>query len=100
MAAINRIRSFPLKISDVTKNCIKKRFYIEHVGDIIFNLFNDLLIFFFFFSMFNIWSIMAINVGCEFRGRGSIPSVCQITDAALGKLANLNHSLNGGLLLD
>ena len=25
--------------------------------------------------------LMAINVGCEFRDRGSIPSVCQITDA-------------------
>ena len=41
-----------------------------------------------------IWvrGLMAINVECEFRDRGSIPSVCQITDAA-----NLNHSLNGGL---
>ena len=28
--------------------------------------------------------LMAINVGCELRGRGSIPSVCQITDAELG----------------
>ena len=27
---------------------------------------------------------MAINVGCEFRDRGSIPIVCQITDADLG----------------
>ena len=44
--------------------------------------------------------LMAINVGCEFRGRGSISSVCQITDAELSKLANLNHSLHGGLLLD
>ena len=44
---------------------------------------------------------MAINVGCEIRDRGSISSVCQIMDADLqGKLANLNHSLNDGLLLD
>ena len=28
--------------------------------------------------------VMAIDVGCEFRGRSSIPSVCQITDADLG----------------
>ena len=34
---------------------------------------------------------------CQVRDRGSILSVCQIT---LGKLANLNHTLNGGLLLD
>ena len=27
--------------------------------------------------------LMAINVGCEFRDRDSIPSVCQITDADL-----------------
>ena len=43
---------------------------------------------------------MANNVECEFRDRGSIPSVCQITDTELGKLASLNHSLNGGLRLD
>ena len=43
---------------------------------------------------------MAINVGYEFRDRGSISCVCQITDADLGKLANLNYSLNSGLLLD
>ena len=30
--------------------------------------------------------LVAINVGCEFRGRGSIPSVCQITDADLGQV--------------
>ena len=30
--------------------------------------------------------LMAINVGCEFRGRGSIPSVCQITDADFGQV--------------
>ena len=30
--------------------------------------------------------LMAINVGCEFRDRGSIPSVCQITDADLGQV--------------
>ena len=30
--------------------------------------------------------LMAINVECEFRDRGSIPSVCQITDADLGKV--------------
>ena len=30
--------------------------------------------------------LMAINVGCEFCGRGSIPSVCQITDADLGQV--------------
>ena len=29
---------------------------------------------------------MAINVGCEFRDRGSIPSVYQITDADLGQV--------------
>ena len=40
--------------------------------------------------------LLAINVGCKFRNRGSIPSVCQITDTDL-ELANLNHSLNGGL---
>ena len=28
----------------------------------------------------------AINVGFEFRDRGSIPSVCQITDADLGQV--------------
>ena len=28
--------------------------------------------------------LMAINVGCEFRDPGSIPSVCQITDADPG----------------
>ena len=45
-------------------------------------------------------SLMAINVGCKIRDRASIPTVCQITDAELGKsLANINHSLkNGGLL--
>ena len=50
---------------------------------------------------FILWvcGLMAINVGCEFRDWGSIPSVCQITDANL-KLANLNHSLNDGLLID
>ena len=37
---------------------------------------------------------MAINVGCEFRGRGSIPNVCQTTDADLGQVSH------GGLLLD
>ena len=31
--------------------------------------------------------LMAINVGCEFRDRGSIPSVCQITDADLGQVS-------------
>ena len=36
--------------------------------------------------------LMAINVECEFRDRGSIPSVCKITDADLGQ--------NCGLLLD
>ena len=41
---------------------------------------------------------MVSTMGCEFRGRGSIPSVCQITDAALGQVGQLNHSLNGGLL--
>ena len=30
--------------------------------------------------------LMAINVGCKFRDRGSIPSVCQITDADLGQV--------------
>ena len=29
---------------------------------------------------------MAINVECEFRDRGSIPSVRQITDADLGQV--------------
>ena len=29
---------------------------------------------------------MAIDVGCEFRYRGSIPSVCHITDADLGQV--------------
>ena len=41
--------------------------------------------------------VVAINVGCEFRDRGLIPSVCQITDADQG---NLNHSLNGNFFLD
>ena len=30
--------------------------------------------------------LKAINVECEFRDRGSIPSVCQITDADLGQV--------------
>ena len=30
--------------------------------------------------------LMAINVGCEFRDRGSIPIVCQITDAEIGQV--------------
>ena len=30
--------------------------------------------------------LMVINVECEFRDRGSIPSVCQITDADLGQV--------------
>ena len=30
--------------------------------------------------------LMTINMGCEFRSRGSIPSVCQITDADLGQV--------------
>ena len=30
--------------------------------------------------------LMAINVKCEFRDRGSIPSMCQITDTDLGKV--------------
>ena len=30
--------------------------------------------------------LLALNVGCEFRGRGSIPSVCQITVADLGQV--------------
>ena len=29
---------------------------------------------------------IAINVECEFRERGSIPSMCQITDADLGQV--------------
>ena len=40
------------------------------------------------------------NVGLEFRGRDSISSVFQITDADLGQVGQINHSLNGGLLLD
>ena len=41
--------------------------------------------------------IMVLDVGCEFRDRGSIPSECQIPrDVDLGQLY---HSL-GGLLLD
>ena len=36
----------------------------------------------------SIWvcGLMAINAGCGFRDRGSIPSVYQITDADLGKV--------------
>ena len=30
--------------------------------------------------------LMAINVGCEFCDRGSIPSVCMITDADRGQV--------------
>ena len=30
--------------------------------------------------------LMAIDVECEFRDRGSIPSVWQITDADLGQV--------------
>ena len=30
--------------------------------------------------------LMAIDVECEFRDRGSIPSVCQITDVDLGQV--------------
>ena len=35
-----------------------------------------------------IWvrGLMAINVECEFRDRGSIPSMCQITEADLGQV--------------
>ena len=55
------------------------------------------------FSLAGLWvcGLMANNAGCEFRDRDSIPSVCQITDVDKnwGKLANLNHILNGGLLL-
>ena len=43
---------------------------------------------------------MAINVGCKFRGRGSIPCVCQITDADLGQVGYFKSQPNGGLLLD
>ena len=32
-----------------------------------------------------LWS-MAINEGCKFRDQGSIPSVCQITDAKVGQI--------------
>ena len=32
------------------------------------------------------WSNSYHNVGCEFRDPGSIPSVCQITDADLGQV--------------
>ena len=31
--------------------------------------------------------LMAINVGCEFHDRGSIPNVCQIADADLGQVS-------------
>ena len=36
----------------------------------------------------NMWvrGLMAINVGWEFRGRGSIPSECQITNVDLGQV--------------
>ena len=44
--------------------------------------------------------LMAINVGCEFRGRSSIPSVCQITDADLGQVGKFKPQPNSGLLLD
>ena len=40
---------------------------------------------------------MAVNVGYEFRDRGSIPRSQILT---LGKLANLHHSLNDALILD
>ena len=30
--------------------------------------------------------LMPINVGCEFLDRGSIPSMCQISDADLGQV--------------
>ena len=38
--------------------------------------------------------LMAINVGCEF------PACARSRMLTLGKLANLNHILSGGLLLD
>ena len=45
--------------------------------------------------------LMAINVGCDFCNRSSIPSVYQWSRMlTLGKLADLNYSLIGGLLLD
>ena len=34
----------------------------------------------------HLFHLTAINVGCEFRDRGSIPSVCQIKDADLGQV--------------
>ena len=43
---------------------------------------------------------MAVNVGCEFRDRGLIPNMCQITDTELGQVGQLNDSLSGGLLQD
>ena len=39
---------------------------------------------FFFHKALWVRGITAIDVGCEIRGRGSIPSVCRITDADLG----------------
>ena len=30
--------------------------------------------------------LMAVNVECKFRDRGSIPSVCQNTDTDLGQV--------------
>ena len=35
--------------------------------------------------------LMAINVECEFRARGSITSVCQIMDADLGQVKTELH---------
>ena len=57
------------------------------------------------FSPFNsgICGIMAIDLGCEFRDRGSTPSMCQFADTDLGKLANKKKKKkqsNGGFLLD
>ena len=39
------------------------------------------------FELLLVRGLMAINVGCELRDRGSICSVCQITDADLGQVS-------------
>ena len=41
---------------------------------------------FLYSGVYVVRGLMAVIVGCEFRARCSIPSVCRITDADLGQV--------------
>ena len=60
----------------LSKKLKKKKFFICFSSTHFFSL-NCFMAFWQVFSW--VCGLMAINVGCEFRDRGSIPSVCQIT---------------------